>query len=105
MPHKERENSYWRIGSLSGYRAARAQCCTRKTIAQGNHEFQIFCDRLDGRTDFGCQCPAGAFRKYLVAAADGVVHRAEAACTIANTLIASTDITTRNHDQVSLLQQ
>ncbi|MGP8123894.1 MAG: hypothetical protein ACLP8B_25640 [Xanthobacteraceae bacterium] len=39
------------------------------------------------------------------AAADGIVHRAEAACTIANTLIASTAITTRNHDRVSLLQQ
>lgn len=31
--------------------------------------------------------------------ADGVVHRAEAACTIANTLLVSTRITTRNENQ------
>jgi uncharacterized OsmC-like protein len=37
--------------------------------------------------------------------ADGVVHRAEAACTIANTLLVSTGITTRNEDQAGLIQQ
>jgi uncharacterized OsmC-like protein len=38
-------------------------------------------------------------------AAAGVVQRAEAACTIANTLLASTEITVRNQDPAGLVQQ
>jgi uncharacterized OsmC-like protein len=50
------------------------------------------------RMDVSVHLPEGV----TGAAAEDLVHRAEAACTIANTLLASAKITTQTHDSASL---